>query len=401
LKRADESFISREIECETGNGRLFARFAAKARWCRAVLTVFDICALRLFRRVFDFLRRGPGIPRLRAWPKGAALWNPAAFEKAGETFFCASRASVQPLIRILIASNRWEGIAMEGKEKRRLPGLVSVLAAVTLLLTTGASGGGTVSSPLAEAAEPVRAKAASAAVMHAAAPAPMGKAAPEKDEEPEEASLVVPETAAVEDTYFDDAVFLGDSRTEGLFLYSGIKSGTPFTAVGATVESVFSKQTFQTENGGKVPLLDAMADRDCGKIYIMLGVNELGWSKIQNYHDQYAKLIDRLRADHPEAKIALQSLPPVSAKQDEKKTYVNNERIKAYNEVIRTLAEEKACYFLDVAACLTGGDGVLPVKQTTDGVHFNKAGCRTWLSYLRTHSLEDDAIAAALEAEKA
>jgi len=28
-----------------------------------------------------------GVPRLRARPKGTALWIPAAFEKAGETFF--------------------------------------------------------------------------------------------------------------------------------------------------------------------------------------------------------------------------------------------------------------------------------------------------------------------------
>jgi len=289
---------------------------------------------------------------------------------------------------------------MERKRKRRLPGVVAALAAVTLLLTTGAGGGGPVSSPLAEAAEPARYKAASGAVKHTAGPAQLSKAAPEKDKEPEKVSRVVPETAAVEDTYFDDAVFLGDSRTEGLFLYSGLKTGTPYTSVGATVESVFTKKSFKTGSGEKVPILDAMAGEDCGKIYIMLGVNELGWTKTQNYHDQYAKLIDRLRADHPEAKIALQSLPPVSAKQDAKKTYVNNERIKAYNEVIKALAEEKECWFLDVASCLTGKGGVLPVKQTTDGVHFNTAGCKTWLGYLRTHSLEDDAIAAALEAEK-
>jgi len=38
---------------------------------------------------FDGLRRGLGISCLRARPKGAALWKPAAFEKAGETFFRA------------------------------------------------------------------------------------------------------------------------------------------------------------------------------------------------------------------------------------------------------------------------------------------------------------------------
>jgi len=41
----------------------------------------------LLGRVFDYFRHGQGIPCLRARPKGSALWNPAAFEKAGETFF--------------------------------------------------------------------------------------------------------------------------------------------------------------------------------------------------------------------------------------------------------------------------------------------------------------------------
>ena len=208
----------------------------------------------------------------------------------------------------------------------------------------------------------------------------------------------LPETEAVEDTYFDDAIFLGDSRTEGLSLYSGLKTGHFYTTVGATVESVFSKKNYDTGSGGKVPLLDATAGQECGKIYIMLGINELGWSKTKTFQDQYAKLIDRVREDHPEAKIVLQSIPPVSAKQEAKKTYVNNARIAVYNEVIKTLAEEKECYFLDVAACLTGEDGFLPKDWNFDGIHLNPAGCRVWLGYLRTHSLEDEAIAAALEA---
>lgn len=34
-----------------------------------------------------------------------------------------------------------------------------------------------------------------------------------------------PETAPVEDGWFSDAVFIGDSRTDGLRLYSGIRGG--------------------------------------------------------------------------------------------------------------------------------------------------------------------------------
>lgn len=284
---------------------------------------------------------------------------------------------------------------MERKRRNRLSGGLAVLAAA-LLLTTGAPGSTAGGSPLADAAEPVVYKADPSAPKNSTVEAKrvvLLEKTPEKAEEPEGIPCPVPETEAVEDTYFDDAIFLGDSRTEGLFLYSGLKTGHPYTAVGATVESVFTKENFKTESGKKVPVLDAMADQECDKVYIMLGINELGWTKIETYHDQYAKLIDRVREDHPEAKIALQSIPPVSAKQDAKKTYVNNKRILEYNGVIRTLAEEKDCYFLDVAACLTV-DGVLPVKQTTDGIHFNVAGCKTWLDYLRTHSLEAEAIAA-------
>lgn len=287
---------------------------------------------------------------------------------------------------------------MEGKRervrRRRLPGVMVALAAATLLLTTGASGGTAVSSPLAEAAEPVPYKAAPATGKIGTGTEARAKALPE---ETESLPCPLPETEAVEDTYFDGAVFLGDSRTEGLSLYSGLKTGYFYTAVGATVESVFSKKNFETEGGEKVPLLDAVAEQDCDKIYIMLGINELGWSKVKTFHDQYAKLVDRVRADHPEAKIVLQSIPPVSAKQEAKKTYVNNARIAEYNQVIRTLAEEKECYFLDVAACLTGGDGLLPKDLNFDGIHLNPAGCKVWLNYLRTHSLEEEAIAAAMK----
>lgn len=288
-----------------------------------------------------------------------------------------------------------------GNGKKRLPGVVAALAAAALLLTAGSSGGTVMSSPLAEAAEPVLYKAAPAAGKIGTAAQARAKAQPESPEEPEPLPSPppspLPETEAVEDTYFDGAVFLGDSRTEGLSLYSGLKTGHFYTAVGATVESVFTKKNFETEGGKKVPLLDAVAAQDCDKVYIMLGINELGWTKTKTYHDQYDKLIDRVREDHPEAKIVLQSIPPVSAKQEAKKTYVNNARIAEYNEVIQALAEEKECYFLDVAACLTGGDGLLPKDLNFDGIHLNPAGCKLWLNYLRTHSLEDEAIAAAVK----
>ena len=51
------------------------------------------------------------------------------------------------------------------------------------------------------------------------------------------------------------------------------------------------------------------------------------------------------------------------------------------------MAEENGCAYVDVAEALTGEDGCLPEELSFDGVHLNRAGCRLWLNYLRTHSV--------------
>lgn len=282
---------------------------------------------------------------------------------------------------------------MSGKRKNkrrsgRLPGLVAVMCVLAVLLSPGPADAA--NSPVEERAPAVRtaehaepAPASAPAAAPAAAPAEAPAEMPELPvAEPEWAP--VPEGTAQEDTYFADAVFLGDSRTEGFHLYSGLKEGTYFYAVGATVESVFTKAAWEQE-GGKVPLLDAAAGVSCGKIYVMLGVNELGWNKVETFTNQYAKVIDRLREDHPEATVVIQSILPVSALQDAKGTYVNNQRIRTFNEAIVALAEEMDCAYLNVAEAVTGEDGCLRSELTSDGVHLNTAGCRIWLDYLRTH----------------
>ena len=265
------------------------------------------------------------------------------------------------------------------KKKMRLPAVVVLLAAMMTVLTTAGPRGAAADSPLESPLEPA---AETVAPVARPVPAETEKTLPETDDPPEPFAPV-PEGGPVEDTYFEDTAFLGDSRTEGFHLYSGLKTGAYYCSVGATVESVFSKAV--ETPAGKMPLLDAMAKEDFGKIYVMLGVNELGWSKTETFHDQYAKVIDRLRSDHPDAEIILQSILPVSAEQEKKKTYVNNGRIAAYNEVIFQLAEEKDCALVDAAEAVTDENGCLRAAWSPDGVHLNIKGCQAWLEYLRTH----------------
>ena len=237
-----------------------------------------------------------------------------------------------------------------------------------------------------EAAEPVQAADPEPVPETPAEPEQTPAAAPEEDAVADgDAAAEIPE-GPVDDTYFADAVFLGDSRTEGLSLYSGLKTPVYLHAVGATVDSVQTKATEETK-GGKITLMDRLDQLEFSKVYIMLGVNELGWPKTEKFEERYSDIVDRIQENHPEARIALQSILPVSEKQDQKGSYVNNRRIGQYNEVVRRVAEEKNCVYLDVAEAVTGENGCLMANLTTDGVHLNTKGCKLWLEYLKEHPI--------------
>lgn len=104
------------------------------------------------------------------------------------------------------------------------------------------------------------------------------------------------ESAPVTDDYFDDVAFVGDSRTDGFRLYSGLERGTYFYVTGETVSSAVEQQNWKTDSGRKISLADAVASSGCGKIYLMLGVNELGWNGTEIFRSRAETLVQKLLA---------------------------------------------------------------------------------------------------------
>lgn len=271
---------------------------------------------------------------------------------------------------------------MTGKRIRRKPGRHWLLLAA--LLAAGALAAAAGRSPAAAPAENPPQEEQPVTVLPAEPEIPADVPADVPEEMP---WTPVQESEPVDDSYFDDVAFVGDSRTDGFRLYSGLERGTYFCVTGETVASATDMENWKTEDGRKISLADAVAAADCGKIYLMLGVNELGWNGTDIFRSHAENLLRRLQADHPDAEIVVQSLLPVSAEQDAKGSYVNNQRILAYNQVWMDLAEETGCDYVNIAEAVTGEDGCLPAEMSFDGVHLNRAGCHAWLDYLRTHSV--------------
>ncbi len=201
-------------------------------------------------------------------------------------------------------------------------------------------------------------------------------------------NLPLPEGAEVTDDYFSDAVFIGDSRTQGFILYSGLSNTTAYADKGLSVESVFTKEVISTGNA-KVSVMDALAQKpDFKKVYLMLGVNELGWAYSNIFQEKYQQVVQRIKEINPDAEIYAQSILPVSqAKSDGDKIY-NNPKIQEYNQLIQEVAAEEEVYYLNVAEAVADESGVLPEEASTDGVHLNKEYCQKWLAYLKNHTAE-------------
>lgn len=71
-------------------------------------------------------------------------------------------------------------------------------------------------------------------------------------------------------------------------------------------------------------------------------------------------------------------------------SYVNNDRVAAYNAIYPQLATEHQVALLDVASALSDENGILPADATADGVHFTKAWYQKWLAYLMNHTVSQE-----------
>lgn len=186
---------------------------------------------------------------------------------------------------------------------------------------------------------------------------------------------------------FDETVaFIGDSRTQGFIMYNGLKDVQDYSYVGLMVDTAMTKEFIKISNGNKITLLQDMKEKNIKRVYIMLGVNELGWSYPQVFKSKYKELINEIKKVKPEAQIYVQSIIPVTKAKDKSDKYFNNTRIKQYNQLIKEVAKEENVKYLDVQTALVNSEGYLPEETSPDGIHIGAKYCEKWLEYLKNNS---------------
>ncbi len=190
----------------------------------------------------------------------------------------------------------------------------------------------------------------------------------------------------VEKSYFNDALFIGDSRTVGLSEYSGWTEPTYFANVGLTIYDIFDKEIAEV-NGKKLTVEKALAKKKYGKIYIMLGINELGTGTTKTFAAEYKKVIEKIQQLQPDAIIYIEGIMNVTKKKSDSDKIFNNKNIKDRNKGIAALADNKTTFYLDVNEVITDKSGGIPEKYTFDSIHLKAAYYKIWTEFLLNHGI--------------
>ena len=211
---------------------------------------------------------------------------------------------------------------------------------------------------------------------------------------------LVPQSAAVDKSYFDDAAFIGDSISLKLKTYclSGALGKANFFTVGSfstvnALSPVSENSTHPSYQGTKMLAEDCVAACGAKKVYIMLGMNDLSYG-IDATIERYKTLVLRILDKSPDVEIFIQSMTPMRKDSRVWGSKLNNTSIREYNARLLELCKEMGWYYIDVQSIMWDDAGEqLRLDYCSDagtdkmGMHMSSAGCKAWVNYLLTHTV--------------
>lgn len=198
------------------------------------------------------------------------------------------------------------------------------------------------------------------------------------------------ETAYVSDDYFDNTLFLGDSRTVALQANGFIRGENTFAVNGISHVTFLTQQFTDSVTGVTGDIFSIVKERKPDKIYVALGVNGVAYIDKAAFISRYEELIDGLMAASPESKIIIQCILPVNEQNyTGGNQNLNNTNIDKMNEELLSLAERKGVFYLDIAYLIKdGSNNLAQVYDCGDGLHFSFTGYSTVYDGICKHGVD-------------
>jgi hypothetical protein len=173
------------------------------------------------------------------------------------------------------------------------------------------------------------------------------------------------ELFAAYDAQPGDVIMLGDSITE-MTDWSALLPGVRVHnhGIGGDV------------TGGVLRRLDVVTRSAPGKVFLMIGTNDLGRGKrtVDEIVADVATIVERIRAESPTTQVHVQSvLPRLRRRADQ---------VRAVNRGLEAIAREQDVEWIDLGPVFDRGDGQMRDELALDALHPNPEGYRRWIEVI-------------------
>ncbi|NHN31450.1 GDSL-type esterase/lipase family protein [Paenibacillus agricola] len=160
-------------------------------------------------------------------------------------------------------------------------------------------------------------------------------------------------------------VFLGDSLTEYNEWHEEFGK-----------EWILNRGISGDTTSGILKRLDHIIDIKASKIFLMVGINDLGNGKsVGSITDNNEKIVKKILKESPGTELYLESCLPINA--DLYGNRLNNQDVKKVNSNLQTIAMKYNLTYIDLYSVMLDGDS-LNKNYTKDGLHLNGEGYSTW-----------------------
>ncbi|MCC2876093.1 GDSL-type esterase/lipase family protein [Lachnoclostridium pacaense] len=215
------------------------------------------------------------------------------------------------------------------------------------------------------------------------------EAAPMPEETGNEGTVSMPEetnddgTAAWPEAAddFSGTLFIGDSRTAGLSEYGDFGEAEVFANSGMSVFNLFDEKV-KLRNGTKTGLEELLSSQSYQNIYIMLGINELGYD-FSSIVTKYQSMVEKIKELQPSAVIILEANLHVTSGKSSQSSLYNNEKINLLNSEIANIAAATGSYYIDVNGIFDDASGNLAAEYSSDGSHVLGKYYSVWVEWIR------------------
>ena len=185
---------------------------------------------------------------------------------------------------------------------------------------------------------------------------------------------------AVDTGWFDNVLFIGDSRTVGLRDYARSGNAEYFCSVGMSVFN-FKSRTASDKNFKDIKLEKLLQSKSYDKIFISLGINECGYP-LKTLINAYSDLVEMVRTNQPDAIIIIQGIMSVSRSYSKNGASFTPSNINKINDELKLMADGATVFYIDVNEFFADKEGYLLKEVSGDGCHPNGKYYGVWANWI-------------------